>query len=154
METTLAAQRLLHPIPANHTLGLSVTHAVDGTAEVEVQAAPNLANVVGSMHSSGLMALADAAGLAAFISMARSDEELDGVIPLGASAEMQFLAPARGVLVARCTLGHQDGAWARGLFAGHVDHIHISTATDVRSKGQLVATGRLHWSIKRERTWA
>jgi hypothetical protein len=36
----------------------------DGAAEVAVDVLPELFNVIGSMHSSGLIALVDAAGLA------------------------------------------------------------------------------------------
>ena len=64
-----------------------------------------MTNVVGSLHSSGLIALVDATGLAALISAATDEDQLEGVIPLGSVARIEFLAPAHGLLVGRCTVG-------------------------------------------------
>jgi hypothetical protein len=56
--------------------------------------------VIGSLHSSGLVALVDAAGLAAIIAAAAEEHELQDVTPLGWVAHLEFLSPACGRLVA------------------------------------------------------
>lgn len=150
MDLTELARRLLEPIPANKSFGLQVTRAKNGEAEVALDAPPQLANVIGSLHSSGLIALLDAAGLAAIIATAHTEEEFDGVIPLGAAAELQFLAPARGRLVARCNLRESDIATVRSLLDGETDKISLKTAVDVsNSAGAVVCTGGFRWSVRR-----
>jgi acyl-coenzyme A thioesterase PaaI-like protein len=150
VDLTELARRLLEPIPANKTFGLRVTRAKNGEAEVALDAPPQLANVIGSLHSSGLIALLDAAGLAAIISVAHTEEEFDGVIPLGAAAELQFLAPARGQLVARCNLCESDIATVRSLLDGETDKISLKTTVDVsNSAGAVVCTGGFRWSVRR-----
>lgn len=106
-QTSLAAS-LLDPIPANRLFGLRVLAAEDGHAEVGMDVSNEASNVIGSLHSSGLVALVDAAGLAAIISVAASDSEFDGVVPLGSVAHLDFLAPARGRLTAHCRLAQTD----------------------------------------------
>jgi acyl-coenzyme A thioesterase PaaI-like protein len=150
VDPTELARRLLEPIPANKSFGLRITHANNGEAEVVIDAPPHLANVIGSLHSSGLIALSDAAGLAAIIATARDEKEFDGVIPLGAAAELQFLAPARGRLVARCNLTESDVATVRALLDGETDKISLRTAVDVaNAAGAVVCTGGFRWSVRR-----
>ena len=98
MDVTSLAAGLLEPIPANAALGIKVISAAEGCAEVSMPEAPDRANVVGSMHSSGLIALIDAASLAAVVAMSDERAPFEGIVPLGASAHLEFLAPARGEL--------------------------------------------------------
>jgi acyl-coenzyme A thioesterase PaaI-like protein len=93
---------LLEPVPANRTFGVRVLSAAGAAAEVELVAAAAFENVIGSLHSSGLVALIDATGLAAVIAAAGEESHFDGVAPLGSEAHVEFLAPARGRLVGRC----------------------------------------------------
>ncbi|GAA1953759.1 hypothetical protein [Amycolatopsis minnesotensis] len=78
MDLTDLARKLLEPIPANRSAGPRVLRAADGTGEVAIGPAPALANVIGSLHSSGLVALLDAAGLAAIIGAAGDEARFDG----------------------------------------------------------------------------
>ncbi|MFF7392969.1 hypothetical protein ACFZAE_31585 [Streptomyces scabiei] len=55
MDRTALARTLLEPIPAHRT------------AEIATRTPPELTNVMGSLHSSGLVALLDATGLGAII---------------------------------------------------------------------------------------
>lgn len=82
-----------------------MVRAADCEAELALSAPPGLRNVIGSLHSSGLIALVDAAGLAAMIAASDSAESFRGVVPLGAGAVMEFLAPGRGRLTASCRPG-------------------------------------------------
>ena len=150
MDLTELARRLLEPIPANKTLGLRVLHAADGAAKVTAGPAPAFANVIGSMHSSGLIALLDAAGLAAVIGAARDEAEFDGVVPLGFAAELRFLAPAKGKLVAGCVLDEQASELVRTLFDGTAAKIRLSTTAEITDEnGIVVCSGDFRWSVRR-----
>jgi len=96
MDLTSLAAGLLEPVPANAALGIKVIRAAGGGAEVSMPEATDAANVIGSMHSSGLIALIDAAGLAAVIAMTDERAPFENVVALGANARLEFLAPARG----------------------------------------------------------
>ncbi|MBN6041855.1 DUF4442 domain-containing protein [Amycolatopsis sp. 195334CR] len=151
MDLTALARRLLEPIPANKTLGLRVLRAADGAAEVTAGPAPGFANVIGSMHSSGLVALLDAAGLAAVIAAARDEAEFDGVVPLGFAAEVRFLAPARGKLVAGCALGESATELVRTLFDGTAAKIRLATTAEITDEqGTAVCSGEFRWSVRRQ----
>ncbi|WP_426511297.1 DUF4442 domain-containing protein [Dactylosporangium sp. McL0621] len=115
MDATALARQLLGPIPAHVTLGLEVVRAADGAAEVAAEVPEALTNVIGSLHSSGLITLVDAAGLAAFVAAVEDPDGFAGVVPLGAAAELRFLAPARGRLVASCRLEDEALAAVRAL---------------------------------------
>src|SRR6185369_2065891 len=106
------------------------------------------ANVIGSLHSSGLITLIDAAGLAAII--AAGPAEMDGVIPLGSAATLRFLAPARGRLTATCALDAHARDQLTALFARATAKIKIKTMADVRDeRGALVCEGSFQWSVRR-----
>ncbi|QHE74001.1 hypothetical protein GFS60_07680 (plasmid) [Rhodococcus sp. WAY2] len=63
MGATNFAARLLEPIPANASFGLFVLRAVAGTAEVGLAVTAQHTNVIGSLHSSGLVLWARATTL-------------------------------------------------------------------------------------------
>ncbi len=97
MDVTVLARSLLEPVPAHATAGLEVLRAADGSAEVALSTPLTLTNVIGSLHSSGLITLADAAGLAAIIAACETEDEMRGVLPLGAAATLEFRRrPAAG----------------------------------------------------------
>ncbi len=150
MDATRFAAGLLEPVPANASFGLQVIRAADGLGEVAIPETPAFGNVIGALHSSGLIALIDAAGLAAVISAADDPDQFDGVLPLGVVAQAEFLAPARGRAVARCRLPADDHAALRKLFAGHVAQLKVSTSADViDAGGSLVCRGSFTWSIRK-----
>jgi len=152
VDATSFAAGLLEPIPANASFGLLVVRAVDGVGEVAMDEDARFSNVIGSLHSSGLVALIDAAGLAAVISAADAPDQFDGVLPLGSTAHLEFLAPARGRLVARCDLGAHDRAALAGLYSGGVERVGLATPVSVRSAaGAEVCRGSFTWSVKRAR---
>src|SRR5262249_43796467 len=74
-DLTALARALIEPVPAPRTAGIAVLRAVDGAAEVALDPPPELANVIGSLHSSGLITLVDAAGLAAIVAAGESEDE-------------------------------------------------------------------------------
>jgi hypothetical protein len=109
-----------------------------------------LTNVIGSLHSSGLIALADAAGLAAVIAASQAPGDFRGVIPLGAVATLEFCAPARGRLVASCTLTQAARAALAPVLSGQRDSARITTVADIADQsGSLTCRLTFDWSIRR-----
>lgn len=153
MDLTFLAAGLLEPIPANATLGIRVVTAAEGCAEVAMPAAPDRANVVGAMHSSGLIALIDATCLAAVIAMADEGAPFEDIVPLGAAAHLEFLAPARGPLAGRCDLDPEARAAVTRLLAGETDKVSAATTAEIRDPdGSVVCRGTFDWRMRRVRS--
>jgi acyl-coenzyme A thioesterase PaaI-like protein len=152
MDVTSLARSLIEPIPAHRTAGIQVMSAVDGTAAVALSTPPAMLNVIGSLHSSGLMALVDTAGLAAIIAACDTEDEFRGVTPLGAAASLEFHAPARGRLVAHCRLEPDARQALRPVLAGESDRARITTVAEVvDAAGVLACRGTFDWSVRRWR---
>jgi acyl-coenzyme A thioesterase PaaI-like protein len=150
MDVTELARSLLEPVPAHRTLGIQVLSAGDGSAEVVLETPSAMTNVIGSLHSSGLIALVDAAGLAAIIGACDVDADFDRIVPLGSAATMDFRAPARGRLVASCRLDQHARLALQPVLAGREDRARVSTVADVVDEGRaLVCRGTFEWSVRR-----
>ncbi|MDG6101448.1 DUF4442 domain-containing protein [Dactylosporangium aurantiacum] len=150
MDATALARSLLDRVPAHRTAGLEVLRAVNGVGVVAVPAAPALANVIGSLHSGGLITLVDAAGLAAIISAAPTGDAFRGTVPLGAAATLQFLAPARGHLVATCRLDPDAREVLAEVYVGVASRARVTTTAEVTDDtGAVVCRGGFDWSIRR-----
>ncbi|MBJ7329308.1 MAG: DUF4442 domain-containing protein [Solirubrobacteraceae bacterium] len=150
MNGTALAAGLLETLPANRSMGLEVVSAIDGVAEVALGPAPAFANVIGSLHASGLIALADAAGLAAIISCAEAPGQLEDILPLGKSAKLDFLAPARGRVVARCELSREERAALAPFLSGDEPRASLDTVAEIGGDGGVVCEGRFSWRIRRQ----
>ncbi|MEV1085066.1 DUF4442 domain-containing protein [Streptomyces sp. NPDC050211] len=147
---TTALARTLLDIPAHRTAAIEVLSATDGTAELTCLTPESLTNVIGSLHSSGLIALADAAGLAAIIAESTGPDDMTGVVPLGTHASMEFLAPARGRLVATCRLTREARDAVRPLLARETHRARLSTRTEITdATGAVVCRGTFDWSVRR-----
>lgn len=150
MDTTALAQRLLEPIPAHRTFGICVLQAADGAAEVAIETTPKITNVVDALHSSGLVALVDATGLAAIIASCAAETELDQVLPLGTAASIEFCAPARGRVVASCRLDPDARRAIEAVLSRRETRTRVSTLATVRDEADvIVCRGRFEWSIRR-----
>jgi acyl-coenzyme A thioesterase PaaI-like protein len=150
MDLTDLARRLLDPIPAHRTLGLEVLRAKDGIGKVSAEVPPALTNVIGSLHSSGLITLVDAAGLAAIIGAISGPDDFAGIAPLGAAAELRFLAPARGRLVATCRLEEEERASIAALCSGTAPDARAMTETEITdADGVVVCRGSFDWRLRR-----
>ncbi|MGI8451747.1 MAG: DUF4442 domain-containing protein [Streptosporangiaceae bacterium] len=150
MDVTALARSLLDPVPAHATAGLEVLHAADAAAEVALRTPLMLTNVIGSLHSSGLITLADAAGLAAIIAACETEDEMRGVLPLGAAATLEFRAPARGRLVASCRLAEAARQALRPVLSGAQNHARVSTVAEITDEAHaLVYRGTFDWSVRR-----
>jgi len=142
---------MLSLAPANMTLGIRVVSAVDGVGVVEMEVREGFANVIGSLHASGLVALIDAASLAALISAAEHPEQLGGLTPLGSRAVLEFLVPARGPLLGRCQLSPEDLDSLQNFFSTPATApLRLTTTADVLDRDGVVACrGSFDWSIRR-----
>lgn len=152
MDMTALARTLLEPVPAHRTAGIQVVRAADGVAEIASEVPQELTNVIGSLHSSGLIALLDAAGLAAIVGASGTPEDFDGIVPLGAAATLEFLTPARGRLLAVCRLDDEARAALRPLLSGETDRARFSTHAEITdATGTTVCRGSFDWSVRRRR---
>ncbi|MBA4863382.1 DUF4442 domain-containing protein [Streptomyces sp. PSKA54] len=150
MDMTALARDLLEPVPAHRTAGVTVLRAADGAAEVALETPGALTNVIGSLHSGGLITLLDAVGLGAIIAASAASADFEGVVPLGRAASLEFLAPARGRLVARCRLSDEAQHALRPLLSGETDRARLSTHGEITdASGTLVCRGGFDWSVRR-----
>jgi acyl-coenzyme A thioesterase PaaI-like protein len=150
MDATALAASLLESVPANQTFGITVQDARDAHATVTLEVKPELENVIGSLHASGLMALVDATGLAAMISLAQAPDQFTGITPLATDAQLIFVAPARGRLCGYCELGAEDQVGLRELLERKTDRTQLTS--DVRildEENAIVCRGYMVWKLRR-----
>ena len=79
-----------------------------------------------------------------------AEDEIRGVLPLGAAAALEFRAPARGRLTASCQLS--EAAWQalRPVLSGAENRTRISTVADVTDEANaLVCRGTFTWTVRR-----
>lgn len=107
---TALAVELLDRLPANRTLGVTVAAAHDGVGRTALPVRPGGANVIGAPLSSGGVALADAAALAAILSVASDEAAARRLQPLGVQARVTFQRPVRGVGRATCEFDPESRA--------------------------------------------
>lgn len=150
MDMTGLARELLEPIAAHRTVGIKVVRAADSEAQIEAQVNDALTNVIGAMSSVGLIALIDVAGLGAIIASCPRAAAMAGVVPLGRSASLVFLAPARGTLIATATLDEPSRAALAPLWANTADRARVSTEAEIiDGTGKVVCRGGFDWSVRR-----
>ena len=149
-DATALAAGLLEAVPANRLFGIRVRRAGAHAGEVQLDVADGMQNVIGALGAGGLLALADAAALAAIVGSASSPGQFDGVTPLASRAELDFLAPGRGTLTGACGLDPAACEAIDALLAGAADHARLSTAIVIRDgAGERVATAQMRWSLRR-----
>ena len=150
VDATRLAAALLEAVPANRAFRIHVLRAVGSSAEVALAVEPDFHNVIGSLHSSGLVALVDATGLAAIIAAAANEAELEGVVPLGSVARLEFLAPARGRLLGRCALEPDHNSAIRAFFTRDQPRAQVETVIEVLDADEaVVCRGTFTWKIRR-----
>jgi acyl-coenzyme A thioesterase PaaI-like protein len=131
-------------------VGVEVLRAVDGEAEISSRTTKQLTNVIGSLHSSGLIALIDAASLAAIISDAPNRDAMAGILPLGRAASVEFLAPARGRLLATSALTDETRGALAPLWSKTSERARLSTTAQIiDNSGTVVCRGSFDWSVRR-----
>lgn len=146
MDSAKLAAELLDRLPANRTLGLTVTDAHDGVGRARLPVAEGVWNVIGALHSSGIVALADAAALAAVLSVAPDEELARRLQPLGTNARVEFQRPVRGVALAACKLDAEARVALETLYAGRHDRARFTTATIIDGdQAAHAAVGEFDW---------
>lgn len=96
------------------------------------------------------MTLLDAAGLAAIIGAAPSQEALRGVLPLGAASSARYLAPGRGRLTATCLLPDDARKALAKFYTDGESRLRLTTETEiVDATGTPVCQGAFDWSLRR-----
>lgn len=149
-DSTRLAAELLGPVPANETFGVEVLHAADASAELCMLVPQSFTNAIGTVHSSGLIALVEATGAAALVTVATDETQLEGVVQSGAVARIEFVAPAHGLLIGRCILEVDDLAAAESVFTRQVAVTELTTEVDVfDSEDDIVCRGSFVWTVRR-----
>jgi uncharacterized protein (TIGR00369 family) len=149
MDATLLARQLLEPAPATTVLGLEVLRAVDGDARVGLTVEYAQSNAIGALHSGGLVELVDAAGRAAIVAACDDDRQARMLVPMACLARAEFLAPARGRLVACCSLSARSRTALRALLTGRIDHVQLTTDAVVTDADHAtVCRGSFCWNIR------
>ncbi|MGW9026761.1 hypothetical protein ACWGQ5_21755 [Streptomyces sp. NPDC055722] len=121
---------------------------MDEAAEIVCETPVELTNVIGSLHSGGLIALLDAAGLGALIASALHARALDGVVPLGTAADLEFLAPARDASSPPAV--EEAGRTLEPLWRGETDRVRLATRAAITdAAGTVVCRGRFDWTVRR-----
>ena len=155
MDVTATARRLLESVPAHRTAGIQVLLAADGVARLTLTAPGCLSTSAtgeGSLHVGGLVTLLDATGLAAVIASCTSDAEVDDLVPLGASATLDFRAPGRGRLVCECTMDDDARVALRRVLAGEIPRARIGTLSEiVDGTGAVICSGTFRWNVRARR---
>jgi len=142
---SLAAE-LLDRLPANRTLGLTVTEAHDGVGRAKLPVSEAVGNVIEALHSSGVAALADAAALAAVLSVAPEEALARRLQPLGTHARLTFRHPVRGSALATCELDQETRAVLASLFAGREERARFTTVTVIDGdQAPNAAAGEFDW---------
>jgi acyl-coenzyme A thioesterase PaaI-like protein len=146
VDLTLLAAELLDRLPANRTLGLTIIEVRGGCGRARLPVSNEVSNVIGALHSSGVAALADAAALAAVLSLAPDEESARRLQPLGVTARLTFRRPVRGVAVATCELDGVSRAAVQSLFEGLDDQERFTTVAIIDGEGApAAAQGEFDW---------
>lgn len=149
MDLGSVAVDLLDRLPANRTLGLRITEVGDGIARAELPVSDPVTNVIGALHSSGVVALADAAGLAAALSVSPDEATARRLQPLGVEARVTFHRPVRGIAIATCILDAMSRAALANLFSGAEERARLTTLTTIDGDRALgAAEGEFDWVVR------
>ena len=72
------------------------------------------------------------------------------MIPLGSVARIEFLAPAHGLLVGRCTVGVDALAAIETVYKRRRNRASLSTEAEIfDSREIMVCRGAFTWSVSR-----
>lgn len=149
VDLTPLAVELLDGLPANRTLGVTVVDAADGVGRVMLPVSAGVRNVIGALHSSGVVALADAAALAAVLSAAPDEAAARRLQPLGVQACIRFGRPVRGTALATCRLPAEGAAALSSLYEGRHQRARFTTLTTIDGDDAPgAAEGEFDWVVR------
>lgn len=149
VDLTRVAVELLDLLPANRTLGLTVAEAVDGVGRVVMPVSDAVRNVIAALHSSGVAAMADAAALAAALSVAPDEATARRFQPLGTQARLTFQRPIRGTAFATCHLDATSRTALAHLWEGRDERARFTTLTTIDGdEAPGAASGEFDWIVR------
>ena len=149
MDLTSLAVELLDQLPANRTLGLTVTEVRNGIGRAMLPVSDGVRNVIGALHSSGVVALADAAALAAVLSVAPDEPTARRLQPLGVKVRLTVRRPVRGMALATCRLDADDRAAIASLCEGRVERAQLTTLAVIDGDDEpAAAEGEFDWVVR------
>jgi acyl-coenzyme A thioesterase PaaI-like protein len=149
VDRTAVAAALLDDLPANRTLGLTITGAAHGEGQAVLPVREPVHNIIGALHASGVSGLADAAALAAILSAAPDEATARRIQPLGIRLEIDFRRPLRGIARARCRLDDHAANALADLFALTAPTVGLSTVTTIDGENEpAAAVAVFEWTIR------
>ena len=149
MDLMSLAVELLDRLPANRTLGLTIAELHNGLGRAVLPVSDGVRNVIGALHSSGVVALADAAALAAVLSASPDEATARRLQPLGVEARLSFRRPVRGTAIGTCVLDAQTRAAVENLFGGHANQAGFTTRTTIDGdEAPEAAVGEFDWVVR------
>lgn len=149
MDATALARSLLEPVPAHRTAGIQVLRAVDCAAEVALDTPYGLTNVIGSLHSSGLIALLDAAGLAAVVAAVEAPGSSTAWCRSGPRRRSSSSPPRAAGWWPPARWARPRGA-LREVLSGAGDRARLATVAEISdATGAVVCRGGFDWSVRR-----
>ena len=150
MDYEAIAKGMSAAVPFIRHLNLEITRIEPGASTVVLPDRPELSNHVGIQHAGALFSVAEAASGAAFVGAFA--ERMGDIVPLAASAEINYEKLAQGPIEANAELGiDQAQALATLDSAGRVEFPCEIVLSD--SAGKQVATATVGWHVRlKERT--
>ena len=138
-------------VPFNRVLGVRVTTVEPERVAVELPAAPERLNHVGTVHAAAQFGLGEAAS-GAMVTSAFYDLQADGFIPLAAEGTIIYRRAASGDLRAEATLSREEQERVRREVreAGKARFVVPVQLFD--SAGTLTTEMRVEWALVRRRT--
>lgn len=142
------ASVFLQMLPFAQLVGVEVVEMGPAGSVLRLPDDPRLGNHVGTQHAAALFTVAEVASGAAVVG-AFAERLLD-VTALAKSAEIRYLKPARGVIVARARIAEdQPALWARLEETGKSE---FAVEVDLRDPAdQKVAETTVQWHLRRPR---
>jgi acyl-coenzyme A thioesterase PaaI-like protein len=106
-------------------------------------------NFIGALHSSGVVALADAAALAAVLSVAPDEAAARRLQPFGTQARLTFQRPIRGTALATCHLDAEGRSALTRLHEGRDERARFTTLTTIDDDdAPRAAEGEFEWVVR------
>jgi acyl-coenzyme A thioesterase PaaI-like protein len=145
-------QALLDAVPFTKTLGIEVVAFTANEVKLRLPLRPDLTNHVGIMHAAAQYALGETASGA--LNVLIFGEQLQHLLPLNRSSQIEFRRPSHSSLIAHGELGDEAIQQVRDAFA--VDgRAKFSTAVALYDESDLstiVTTVTVEWVILKQRS--
>jgi len=141
MELAQLKEMLANVVPFNKHIGLEIVEVSAGAGEVRLPEGPHLLNHIGTQHAAALFAVAEAASGAAVVGALA--DQITTVTPIARNAQIAYMKPARGPILAKARISEEPDSLLRELGAqGRADfqvHVDLEDAAGLKVAEMTVA---------------